>query len=42
MKFVLLVVTFIVLIVINGCAGSVGVDHGEHPGDLDHGDTMQK
>ena len=19
-----------------------GVDHGEHPGDLDHGDTMQK
>lgn len=19
-----------------------GVDHGEHPGDLDHGDTMQR
>jgi hypothetical protein len=42
MKFILLMSTIIVLIVVNGCAGSAGVDHGEHPGDLDHGDTMQK
>jgi hypothetical protein len=43
MKFILLGLTVIVLIVVNGCAsGGEGVDHGEHPGDLQHGDTMQK
>jgi hypothetical protein len=43
MKFILLVLTVIVLIVVNGCASrGGGVDHGEHPGDLEHGDTMQK
>ena len=23
-------------------APNAGVDHGEHPGDLEHGDTMQR
>ena len=23
-------------------APAAGVDHGEHPGDLDHGDTQQR
>jgi len=27
---------------VHPAAAAGGVDHGEHPGDLDHGDTMQK
>ena len=44
MKIILLALTAIALLAITGCATKVGtgVDHGEHPGDLQHGDTMQK
>ncbi|MDR3456961.1 MAG: hypothetical protein P4N60_05910 [Verrucomicrobiae bacterium] len=50
MKFIMLFLIVCGLIV-TGCAplnrvhgepAGGGVDHGEHPGDLDHGDTMQK
>lgn len=51
MKSFMLLIMFATLLALTGCAADThrvhnepfgGVDHGEHPGDLDHGDTMQK
>jgi hypothetical protein len=50
MKLFLLALSAIVLLAATGCASAgnghagvgVGVDHGERPADLEHGDTMQK
>jgi hypothetical protein len=49
MKYILLLLAACVLS-LTGCAPihrvqgepSGGVDHGEHPGDMDHGNTMQQ
>jgi hypothetical protein len=49
MKIILMILAVCVL-AMTGCASwhrvkgepSGGVDHGEHPGDLEHGDTMQQ
>jgi hypothetical protein len=51
MRFFLLLAVAITLLVASGCVyrgdrrhaePSAGVDHGEHPGDQDHGDTQQR
>ena len=51
MRLFLFLAVAITLLAATGCVysgerrhdePSVGVDHGEHPGDLDHGDTQQR
>ena len=51
MKSLVMLLTVAAFLALTGCAAdshrmhggpSGGVDHSEHPGDLDHGDPMQK
>jgi len=51
MRLFLALTVAVTLLAVTGCISgherihdepSAGVDHGEHPGDLDHGDTQQR